>query len=186
MQILATHIRVGNVLVMDGELYKVNYRMHVTPGKGVACVQTKLKNIINGRNKEHRFRSNDKIEKANLETQNMQYLYAEPGGHIFMDNESYEQMTLTETLLEGQTIYLKEGDSYDVTFYDGNAVGLELPTNMEFKVDYAPPEIKKATANNSMRPITLENGLEVNAPAFIKNGDVIKVNTETNEYVERV
>jgi elongation factor P len=184
--ITATQIRVGNILVLEGELWRVTYMMHVTPGKGVACVQTKLKNIMTGKNLEQRFRSNDKVEKASLDHRKMQYLYAEPTGHIFMDQETYDQKTLSNDLLEGQVPYLKESQDYMVVFYEQNAVGLELPLTIDLKVDFAPPEIKKATATNSLRPVRLENGMEINAPGFVKSGDVIRVNTETGEYLERV
>jgi elongation factor P len=184
--ILATQIRVGMILLLEKELWRVTYMMHVTPGKGVACVQTKLKNVITGKNLEQRFRSNDKVEKASLDHRKMQFLFAEPTGFVFMDQESYEQMALTQELVDGQSQYFQEGTDYDVVFFEGTPVGLELPLTIDLEVDYAPPEIKKATATNSLRPVRLVNGMEVNAPGFVKTGDVIRVNTETNEYLERV
>lgn len=186
MNITATQIRVGNILNLDGELYRVTWTQHVTPGKGVACMQTKLKNIINGKNLEKRFRSADRVEKAHLEERQMQYLYNDREDFIFMDNESFEQTTLPSNLLEGAEVYLVEETVYPVQFHEGTPLGIQLPTNVELKVTMAPPEVKKATATNSLRPIELENGMSVNAPAFVKEGDVIKVNTETGEYVERV
>lgn len=181
----ATHIREGMILRLNNELVKVTYKMHVTPGKGQACVQTKLKNIINGKNLEHRFRSNDKVEKAMLDTRSMQFLYKEPAGYIFMDNESYDQQPLNEELIGSAAKYLIEGETYSVTFYEETPVGIDLPLTVTLKVEMAPPEIKRATATNSLRPVTLENNMTVNAPGFIKTGDLIKVNTETDEYVER-
>ncbi len=184
--ILATQIRVGNILVLDKELWRVAYMMHVTPGKGVACVQTKLKNIMTGKNLEQRFRSSDKVDKAILDHRKMQFLFAEPTGFVFMDQESYEQTTLPQDLLENQAQYFQEGIDYDVVFYEGTPVGLELQLTIDIKVDFAPPELKKATATNSLRPVRLVNGMEINAPGFVKTGDVIRVNTESNEYLERV
>lgn len=185
MIINATQIRVGQVLKVNGELYKVTYMQHVTPGKGQAVIQTKLKNIINNKNLEYRFRSNEKAEKADLETQNMQYLYSDPDGLIMMNTETFDQLSIEKSLIGEQEHYLQEGEIYPVTLYESQAVGIELPQTVTLKVTVAPPEIKKATATNSLRPITLENGMKVNAPAFIKEGDLIKVNTETHEYIER-
>ncbi len=185
MIINATQLRTGMIINLENELYRVTYMMHVTPGKGVACVQTKLKNIVTSKNLEMRFRSADRVDKAEFETREMQFLYKEPTGYIFMDNESYEQQSLSSELLGTYDKYLKEGHVYPVNFYQGTAVGIIMPNSIELKVDYAPPEIKRATANNSLRPVTLENGMEVNAPGFIKSGDVIRVNTETDEYIER-
>jgi elongation factor P len=186
MQLNATLIREGMILVIDGDLYKVTYTMHRTPGKGNACMQTKLKNILNGRNLEKRFLSNERVDKAELETRKMQYLYSDGDGYIFMDNETFEQLTLTKDLIGDSGKYLKESENYSVTFYEDNPVGMELPKSIEVKVTMAPPEVKKATANASLRPVELENGMTVNAPTFIKEGDLIKINTETNEYIERV
>ena len=186
MQINATLIREGMILIIDSELYRVTWKMHRTPGKGNACMQTKLKNIINGRNLEKRFLSSERVEKAQLETRSMQFLYKDGTGYVFMDNENFEQITLNDDLLEGAAQFLKEEINYVVTFHDGNPVGLDLPKHMEIKVTYAPPEVKKATASASLRPVELENGMTINAPTFIKEGDILKVNTETNEYMERV
>ncbi|RAP38890.1 elongation factor P [Candidatus Marinamargulisbacteria bacterium SCGC AAA071-K20] len=186
MQINATQIREGMILVIDEELYKVNYTIHRTPGKGNACMQTKLKNIVSGRNLEKRFLSSERVEKAVLDTRKMQYLYSDGEGYVFMDNETFDQITLSQELMGESNKYLKESDNYSVTFYEDGPVGIELPKTIEIKVTVAPPEVKKATASASLRPVELENGMTVNAPTFIKEGDMIKINTETNEYLERV
>ena len=186
VQINATQIREGMILIVDNELYRVTWKMHRTPGKGNACMQTKLKHITNNRNLEKRFLSNERVEKASLEAKSMQYLYSDTSGFIFMDVTSYEQITINKELIGDAEKFLKEEVEYQVTFYEEKVVGLELPKTMELVVTYAPPEIKKATASASLRPITCENEIEVNAPTFIKEGDKIKVNTETGEYLERV
>jgi len=186
VQINATQIREGMVLIVEGDLYRVTWKMHRTPGKGNACMQTKLKHITNGRNLEKRFLSNERVEKASLDTKNMQFLYSDSSGYIFMDSVTFDQITLDKTLIGDAQKFLKEEIEYQVTFYDEQVVGLELPKTMELVVTYAPPEIRKATATSSLRPITCENDIEVNAPAFIKEGDKIKINTETGEYLERV
>lgn len=186
MQLVATQIRTGMILDLEGELYRVTDCDHVTPGKGVACMQTKLKHVINGKNLEKRFRSADRVEKAELEERNMQYLYADQDGHIFMDNENFEQFNLNNELIGNGAVYLTAETNYSVFFHDGNPINLELPNSVELTVTVAPPEIKKATASASLRPVELENGMTVNAPAFIKEGDTVRVNTGTNEYMERV
>ena len=186
MQINATQIREGMVLIVDGELYRVTWKMHRTPGKGNACMQTKLKHIINGRNLEKRFLSSERVEKASLDTKSMQYLYNDGTNFIFMDNETFDQIEVRKDIIGASDTFLKEELDYNITFFQDNIVGLDLPTTMDLKVTVAPPEIRKATAASSLRPIELENGLTVNAPAFIKEGDIVKINTETLEYLERV
>lgn len=186
MQINATQIREGMILLLENELYRVTWTMHRTPGKGNACMQTKLKNILNGRNLEKRFLSNERVEKATLETRSMQFLYKDADGYIFMDNETFDQNPVPDDIIGEAAKYLKEGTSYLITFYDGQIVGMDLPKSMDLRVLSAPPEIKKATAAASLRPVTVENDITVNAPAFIKEGDLIRVNTETGEYIERV
>lgn len=183
----ATQVREGMVLVIEKELYRVTWTMHRTPGKGNAVMQTKLKNILTGKNLEYRFMSSERVEKAELETRSFQFLYPDTDGFVFMDTENFEQHTLTVDLIgEDTTKYLTEGQSYSVTYYNEQPVGIELPKSMEFRVVSAPPEVKRATATNSLRPVTLDRGIVVNAPGFIKEGDVIRINTETDEYMERV
>ena len=186
MQINALQIRVGNILVKENELYRVTYTQHVTPGKGVACMQTKMKSIQSGKNLEKRFRSAEFVEKASLESKSMQYLYMEGDDLVMMDNESFEQLQVSVDLLGDGAQFLKEGESYNLSFFNDTVVGVELPKSVALKVTVAPPEVKKATASASLRPVTLENGMEVQAPVFIKEGDTIKINTETMAYIERV
>ena len=186
MQLNATQIREGMVLIIDGELYRVTWKMHRTPGKGNACMQTKLKHIQNGRNLEKRFLSSERVEKASLDSRSMQYLYKDATGFIFMDNETFEQITILEDVIGDAERFLAEEIDYLITFFEEQVVGIELPKTMDLEVTYAPPEIKKATAASSLRPIELINGLTVNAPTFIKQGDIVKINTETLEYLERV
>ena len=185
MYIVATQIRVGMVLIVDNELYRVTWTMHRTPGKGNACMQTKLKHIITGKNMEKRYLSSDKANKAELETHAMQYLYKDSEGLLFMDNETFDQFALPVDIIEDCEQFLVEGESYPVTMHEGTAVGIELPNSVVLLVTEAPPELKKATASAQLKPVTLENGMIIQAPAFVKEGDRIKVNTETQEYVER-
>lgn len=185
MQINALQIKVGNVLDIDGELYRVTYTQHVTPGKGVACMQTKMKNIVNGKNLEKRFRSAEMAEKVSLTESKMQYLFEGQDAYTFMDNETFDQIELSADLVGDDHYFLVEGETYSVQFHEENPIGLELPNSVELKVTYAPKEVRKATASASLRPVELENGMTINAPVFIKEGDVLRVNTSTKEYMER-
>ncbi len=186
MQINATLIREGMILIIDEELYRVTWKMHRTPGKGNAVMQTKLKNIINGRNMEKRFMSNERVQKASLNSKSMQYIYKEATDYVFMDNETFDQISVSADIIGESEKYLKESEDYEITFYEENVVGFDLPRTLELKVVSAPPEVKKATAAASLRPVECENGIVINAPSFIKDGDIIKINTETGEYLERV
>ena len=186
MIINATQIREGNVLIINNELYKVTYTMHRTPGKGNACMQTKLKSIITGKNLEKRFLSNERVEKAELSTVGMQYLFKEPSGFVFMDNETFEQYSLDESFIGEKSVFLKEGETYSITKHDEKVVDVVFPETIIMEVALAPPEIKKATASSSLRPVELVNGMTIQVPAFIKTGDKIRFNIETKEYLERV
>lgn len=186
MIINATQIRVGMILEIENELYRVTWTMHRTPGKGNACMQTKLKHLQTGKNMEQRFLSSERVSRADLATREMQYLFNDGDNFIFMDNLTFEQIPLTEELIGEGSVFLQEGTTYFVTLFQDNPVGLELPKSVNLKVTSAPPEVRKATASASLRPIEVENGMTIQAPVFIKEGDVIKVNTETMEYIERV
>jgi len=186
MIILATHIREGMVLNVNNEPYKVTWTMHRTPGKGDACIQTKLKHVINGKNLENRFRSSDKVEKLDIVSKPMQFLYNDGTDYIFMDDETFEQFPISKELIKNQVGYLKEGNPYSVQSVNSTIIGLELPKSIVLEVIDAPPEIKKATASSSLRPVTVENNLTIQVPAFIKTGDKIKINTENASYIERV
>ncbi|MBG90444.1 MAG: elongation factor P [Actinobacteria bacterium] len=186
MQINATQIREGQVLVIEGELYRVLWKMHRTPGKGNACMQTKLKHVINGRNLEKRFLSSERVERASLDTRSAQYLYPDASSFVFMDQETFEQFNLEQDALGERGAFIKEGEIYSVLFHEQLPLDLELPTSMVFEVTSAPPEVRKATASASLRPVTISNGMVIQAPAFIKTGDNIKINTDDRTYVERV
>lgn len=185
MQINATQIREGMILIINNDLYKVTWTMHRTPGKGNACMQTKMKQIPTGKNLEKRFLSTERVEKAHLETINMQFLYKETNNFIFMDNETFDQVSITENIIEKKEAFIKEGENYPILCYNNNPLDIELPLTMIFEVTEAAPNIKKATSTASLKPITLNNNLIIQAPGFIKVGDKIKINTNTQEYVER-
>ncbi|NQY74662.1 MAG: elongation factor P [Candidatus Margulisbacteria bacterium] len=186
MIIIATQIREGMILSLDGALYRVTWMMHRTPGKGPASIQTRLKHVINDKNMERKFLSADRVEKADLESHQMQYLYDDGQGFVFMDTTDFEQVSIPKVLVGEHSKYLQNESNYNITYYNDQPVGVEMPTTVDLKVTSAPPEIRKATASSSLRPVTVENDIVIQAPGFIKEGDFIRVNIETGSYLERV
>ena len=186
MSIAATQLRVGMIIELDGDLYRVTAFQHVKPGKGVAYMQTELKGVINNKNRNERFRSADQVDRVALIEKPMQFLYMEADNAVFMDEETFEQYQMSKDLLGDSESFLKDGETFTVGVYEEQLLTIVLPKSIELTVTEAPPEIRKATASSSLRPIVVENGMTVKAPAFIKEGDRIRVNTETMEYIERV
>jgi len=183
--ISATQLRVGMTILYNGEPHRVTSVQHITPGNWRGMVQTKLKNLRTGSGSENRFRSDEKVEKAHLETHEMEYLYDDSQGYHFMNTETYEQIVLAEEVIGDYTGYLVPNIKFQIEFYDGSPVGVEPPKVVELKVVDTPPQIKGATASASPKPATLETGLVVNVPAFIENGEVIRVDTVEGKYLER-
>ena len=182
----ANHMRRGMIVKFEGDLWRVHEVEHQTPGNLRARVQTKLKNLRSGTMKDQRFRSEDDVEKANFETKDMQYLYADGKDHHFMDTQNYEQIHMSEETLGDMVNFLTPNTMVTVDFHDGFPVGIELPTNVDLKVVETSPEVKGATASAQRKPATLETGLIVQVPSFIQQGEKIRVSTEDGSYVERV
>jgi len=182
----ATEIRKGMILIVEGELYQVLSFTHLTPGKGRAYVQTKLRHVESGTLKDYRFRSNDRVEKAFLESQEMVFLYNDGDSYHFMNNETYEQISLDESYLGDAVFYLKPETNITVDFYKGKPIGVELPATVDLEVVETEPGVKNATVSNVTKPATLETGLVVQVPPFVSEGEIIKVNTQTGEYISRV
>ncbi len=182
----ATQIRKGWVLKLNDELFIVLTMDHITPGKGRAFVQTKLRSLKNGRLLDRRFRAADNVEKAILTTVEMNYLYGSGEEHHFMNNETYEQITLTETILGNALNYLVPNSTLKVQMHEGTAVGIELPGSVELKVVDTEPGIKGASAQQQSKPATLETGLVVQIPYFVNKDEVIRIDTFEGKYVERV
>jgi len=178
--------RKGLKIEFKGEPYSIVEFLHVKPGKGGAFIRTKIKNMITGRVLDETFRPNDKIEKPDLEQKNMQYLYKDPAGYCFMDNETYEQIILTEDLIEEYRNFLLENVSVDVLIFNGKPIGLELPTTVNLTVTETEPGVKGDTASGGSKPATLETGLVVQVPFFISEGDQLKIDTRSGDYIERV
>ena len=181
----ATIIRKGNVLRINNVLYRVLQMDHVTPGKGRAHVQTKLRALIDGNQTEMRFRSTDDVEKVSLETKQMQFLYNDPQGYHFMDTETYEQVALNAELLGDRVNYLLPDTMISVETFESQPIGIELPLIVDLKVVDTAPGIKDSTAQAQRKPATMETGLVVQVPMFIQPDETIRVNTSDGSYAER-
>ena len=186
MALSANDIRKGMVILHEGVPSKVMEFHHHTPGNLRAMVQTRLRNLLTGNSSEHRFRSNDTLDRITLEQLRMDYLYSDGSHHHFMNNETYEQVALTEDELGDAAQWLMPNLKIEVEFYDGTPIGVALPATMELTVTRTDPPLKGATASNSNKPATLENGVTVSVPPFILEGEKIRVNPSEAKYMERV
>jgi elongation factor P len=186
MALSANDIRKGMVILFEGTPSKVMEFHHHTPGNLRAMVQTRLRNLLTGNSFEHRFRSNDTLERVTLEQHKMEYLYSDGSHHHFMNTETYEQVALTEDELGDAAQWLMAGLKIEVEFYNGTPIGVALPASMELEVIDTEPVMKGATASNSNKPATLENGVTLQVPPFIVQGERIKVNPTEAKYLERV
>ncbi len=186
MALSANDIRKGMVILHEGAPVKVMEFHHHTPGNLRAMVQTRLRNLITGSSFEHRFRSNDTLERVTLEQHKMDYLYSDGSHHHFMNSETYEQVSLTETELGDAAQWLIPNLKIEVEFYNGTPIGVALPATMELAVERCDPFLKGATASNSNKPATLENGVTISVPPFIVEGEKIRVNPTEGKYLERV
>jgi elongation factor P len=185
MGIAATQLRVGMIIKYQNELYRVMTLNHVTPGNKRGFVQTKLRNLRQGTQTEVRFRSEDDIEKVMVEQQSMEYLYESDGLFHFMNTETFEQTALGREELADAVNYLIANTPIMVDLYEGRPMGVSLPKTVDLTVTETQPGLKGATATNQLKPATLETGLIVHVPPFIERGEVIRVSTETGEYVSR-
>ena len=170
---------------IDGNLFVITQFTHVTPGNLRAFVNIKIKNVINGSIIEKRLRSGEDIDVVDLDRRQMEYLYSESSGHVFMDQESYEQITLPDALVGESMGYLKPNTVITVLFAEGRSVAIELPNVVELKVTDTPPGIKGATATNQLKEATLETGIKTRVPPFIGVGEVVRINTVDGTYNSR-
>lgn len=178
-------IKVGKVIDVNNEPFLVTKTDHHKMGRGGAVLKVKLKNLINGNMLEKTFQGNDKTNEANTEKRKANFMYFDEDNANFMDNENYEQFSISLEAIGDKKKYLKEGTDVDVLYYDNNPVAIDLPIKMSFKVVSAPPGVKGNSAGNVTKQVELETGLLINAPMFINEGDIIKVNTDSGEYSER-
>jgi len=185
-KILATEIRVGNLIEWEKRLWRVLkcYHVHVG-GRGGAFMQLEMKDIESGTKSNQRIRTEDKVERAEIEQRAMQFLYQEGGSFVFMDKDTYEQLALSRDFLEEQAGYLLAGMEVQINFHNGRAIGVQLPPSVVMTVADTEPGIKNATVTSSFKPATMETGLVVQVPAFVNSGDRVKVNTEQGSYMER-
>lgn len=171
---------------IDGEPFVILEANHVKPGKGTAFVKTKYKSLISGRVLSNNFRSGDKVDIPDLQPATMQYLYDDGEHSIFMDTTSYEQVHIRVEMLDGVKDFLKDSTEVDVLFYNGNPISVDLPNFMELEVVQTDPGVKGDTAQGGSKPATVETGAVVTVPLYIKQGEIIKVDTRTGDFVERV
>ena len=178
-------LKTGLNIELDNGLWSVVEFLHVKPGKGAAFVRTKLKNVESGNVLEKTFRAGEKVAKASLDKREMQFLYKEGNDYIMMDNESYEQIAVTADHIGDGVKYLKDNMEVSILMHDGRIIGVDIPNHVELEVVDTPPAEKGNTAQGGTKPATLETGAVVNVPFFISNGDRIRVDTRTNEYLDR-
>lgn len=178
-------LRTGLTLEYEGEVYSVVEFLHVKPGKGAAFVRTKLKNVKTGAVREVTFRAGEKVNRAHVETRQMQYLYSSGDEYFFMDTNTYEQLSLPKDKLGDAPKYIKENMVIGIQFYEGDAIGVDLPTFVELEVVETEPGVKGDTATGGSKPATMETGLVVQVPLFINTGDVLRIDTRTGEYLSR-
>ncbi|MFI5145000.1 MAG: elongation factor P [Ignavibacteria bacterium] len=179
-------LRNGLVIKYNNELHVIVKSEHRTPGNLRAFYQVKMKNLKNGKMIENRFRSGEEIEIVRMETKNYQYLYHDGSGFVFMNNDDYDQVSIADDIVGDQADYLKEGETVQIMFEGENPITLEIPTHVNLKVIEAPPGIKGNTASGASKAVKVETGAMINVPLFINENDVIKVDTRSGEYLERV
>ena len=182
----AGDFRNGTTFEMEGNVYRVVEFQHVKPGKGSAFVRTKIKNVITGGVVEKTFNPSEKLQGAEIEKREMQYLYNDSGLYYLMDNATYEQIPLNEEQLGDALKYIKENMNVTVLSFKGKVFNVEPPMFVELEVTYTEPGFSGNTTTTSGKPATLENGLEISVPLFVNIGDVIRIDTRTGEYMERI
>ena len=185
MAVPATQIRRGMVIVFDGDPCRIIEFRHHTPGNLRAMVQTKIKNLRSGNNFEHRFRADDAIEKADMETHELQFLYKGGDSYHFMNTENYEQLEMDAEALGDNAPWMQDNMLILAEFYNGKPMSVQLPQFLNLTITDTAPVMKTATKTASSKPAKLENGVTINVPEFIGTGDKVKVNPSTGEYMDR-
>ena len=184
--ISAGDLRKGTIFNFEGNVFTIVDFQHVKPGKGSAFVRVKMKNVKNGNNLERTFNPNEKLETAEITKKTMSYIYESDGLYYFMDNETYEQIPLSADILGDALKYIKENMECTISSYQGEVFLVEPPTFVELRVEYTEPGFTGNTSTTAFKPAKLENGLEINVPLFINIDDVIRIDTRTGEYMERI
>lgn len=179
-------LQVGTFLVYSGAPHQVIFREHSKLGRGGAILRSKIRNLLTGAIVDITFKGSDKLEEAEISRAKAQFTYKDGAGYNFMDSSSFEQFTLSKDQIGAQSDFLKEGIEVDVLSWNGKPINIALPFKVDLEVVEAPPSIKGNSAGAVTKSVTIETGAKINAPIFIKQGDLIKINTQTGEYVERV
>lgn len=185
MAVPATQIRRGMVLVFEGEPCRVVEFRHHTPGNLRAMVQAKLKNLRTGSSFDHRFRAADSIEKASMETHDLEFMYQGGDTYHFMNTENYDQLEMDEEMLGDAAQWMQPGMKIQAEYYAGRPIGIQLPNSMVLEIVETAPVMKTATKTASSKPARLENGVTVNVPEFVGTGEKVRVNPNTGEYMDR-
>ena len=170
----------------DGELWVVVGFQHVKPGKGGAFVKAKLRNIKKNMTVDKTFRATEKVEDIFIEKRKMQYLYNDGEGSVFMDLESFDQESIPNAVIEDELRYMKEGQEVEVNVHEGEIISVELPIFVELRVIHTEPGLRGDTATATYKPATIETGTQIQVPLFINEGDMVKIDTRSGEYIERV
>ena len=178
--------RPGMVIKFDGELYELIEFQHVNPGNWRAFVRAKLKGIKSGKTFENRFRAGESIEPVRVERKKMNYLYNDGAGYVCMDNETFDQISIPEESVGEQSKFLKENTEVEVLFDGHNILGFELPITVDLKITETVPGVKGDTATGGTKQATVETGAIINVPLFVNEGTIIRIDTRTGEYIERV
>ena len=184
--ISVTEMRKGTVVELDGEIYRVLEYHHHKPGRGNAIIRTKLRNLRSGATIERTFTSGERVQDVRLDHQTVQFLYRDGDLYYFMDMETFEQPALKAEVLGDAVNYLTEGVTVELETYQGEPVAIELPTTVDLKVVEAEPGVAGDTATSATKQVTLETGLKIQVPLFVNEGDVVRVDTRTGNYVTRV
>lgn len=183
--ISVNEFKTGLTVKVDNGIWKVMDFQHVKPGKGAAFVRSKLRNLRTGAIQEKTFRAGEKVERAQIDNHRMQYLYANGDSHVFMDNETYDQLELPGDTLENELKFIKENMEVHIQTYEGETIGIEMPNTVTLKVTETEPGIKGDTATGATKQATVETGYTLNVPLFVNEGDLLVINTSDGSYVSR-
>lgn len=181
-----TEIKPGKKIIVDGEPFMVQSSQHSKIGRAGAVLRSKIRNLATGAIVNKTFQGADKIQEAEISVQKAQYLYSDNDIFFFMNSKTYEQLELPRKVIANNARFLKDGTEIDILSFNGNPISIELPVKLEFEVVEAPPAIRGNTADGGSKQVTIETGIKVSVPLFVKTGDKIRINTQTGQYAERV
>ncbi len=181
----ANEVRPGMALQLNNDLWVITKTEHVKPGKGPAYVQVKIKSVASGSVQEKRLRAVEEVEQVNLDRREMEYLYTDNTGHVFMDQQTYDQTNISDDLIGESMVYVKPNTQIVVLMFEGKAVSVELPSSVDLEITETTPQPKGATATNQLKEATCETGLKTRVPPFIEVGETVRISTEDGSYMSR-